>query len=274
MNGDFEVLNNLKIGIVGCGHLGQAIAQMLVRGGLEKTNLLISYGGNPLTYQKLKEQGLDICLAENQKVFEKAGIVLITVRPQDITGLKASLVTGRALIVSCMAGVPLELIQRILGANVYRMMFSGPDTIVSGKGVAAMYPEHEHLKLMLNMLNLLQIKTATESDMDIFTVGVCMTAALLKAENTVETKNAVEKIKDQYPLFSELYAWAVTALPDIQSETEREIYVSRMITKGGVTDAVIKSLANGETFDAALIKGISRTKEISAEIRQQLENSL
>ena len=48
MKGDFEALNNLKIGIVGCGHLGQAIAQKLISGGLKKTNLLISYGGNLL----------------------------------------------------------------------------------------------------------------------------------------------------------------------------------------------------------------------------------
>ncbi len=68
------------------------------------------------------------------------------------------------------------------------MMFSGPDTIASGKGVAAIYPEHEHLKLLLRCIKLTHIRTMTENDLDIFTAGVCMPAALLKAEIQSNTK--------------------------------------------------------------------------------------
>ncbi len=263
-----ELINSLKVGIVGCGHLGQAMAQALVSQGLAKENLFISYRGNPLTYQKLKSQGLDSCLTTNRRLFQEAGIVLITVKPQDILGLKETLVSSRALIVSCMAGIPIELLNGILETDVYRMMCSGPDTIISGRGVAAFYPEHEYLKLLLDSMNLTHIKIMAESDIDIFTAGVCMPAALLKVENPTECKRAVDKIGREYPLISELYAWAIGALPHFQDKKDRDAYIERMITKGGVTDAIINSLQRGEPLDAALKKGVVRTKEISREVRQ------
>lgn len=262
---NWGLLNNLKVGIIGCGHLGQAIALSLVSQGLERENLLISYRGNPLTYKKLEAQSLALCLTTNERVFHESGIVLITIKPQDILEIKETDVSSKAIIVSCMAGVTIELLKRILRTDVYRMMFSGPDTIVSGEGVAAMYPEHAHLKLLLNSINLTHIKTTTESDLNIFTAGVCMPAALLKVENPTEHRRAIDRIGKEYPLLSELFAWAVRVLPHFHNSVDKEAYVERMITKGGVTDAIINNLTSGAPLDAALRKGIARTKEISIE---------
>lgn len=270
MDRELEVLNNLKIGISGCGHLGQAIAQTLVKGGLEKDNLLISYGGNPLTYQKLVSLGLDSCIASNNQLFERAGLVLLTVKPQDIITLKESAIPKSTLVVSCMAGVQLETLHKILGIDAYRMMFSGPDTILSGKGVAAMYPESEQIKLMLKMMKLTHIKANSENDIDVFTAGVCMTAALLKAGGMDSQRAAIDRIKTEYPMLYELYSWALDAMPILSDETEREAYISRMITKGGVTDAIMRCLVNGDALDDALKNGIARTKEISSEIAKRI----
>lgn len=272
INSDKELLNNLRVGIVGCGHLGQAIAQSLLDHGFEKRNLLISYGGNPLTYKKLDVQGLSSCLAANERIFREADLVFITLKPQDIMGMKEITSTGKALIVSCMAGIPASLLYRVLGTRAYRMMFSGPDTIVSGKGVATMYPEHKHLKLLLHCMNLMYIKITTEDDLDVFTAGVCMPAAIIKAESPIQQQIAIDRIRDEHPLLSELYTWASNVLPPFQNGSDKEAYVSRMITKGGVTEAIITSLFDGAPLDAALRKGIGRTKEISEEIQRSIVN--
>jgi pyrroline-5-carboxylate reductase len=269
---NWELLNSLKVGILGCGHLGQAIARSLISRGLEKENLFISYKGNPLTRQKLDAQGLALCLTTNQRLFQESRIVLITIKPQDILELKGTVVFGKTLVVSCMAGVPIELLHRILETDVYRMMFSGPDTIIAGNGVVAMYPEHGHLNLLIRALNLTPIGTRTENDLDIFTAGVCMPAALLKVENPIERKMAVERIGMEYPLLSELYVWALKVLPHFYSSVDQKEYMERMITKGGITEAIINSLTNGAQFDAALRKGIARIKEISVEIQQSIIN--
>ncbi len=273
MDKDLELLNDLRVGIVGCGHLGQAIARTLVSHGLERGNLLISYRGNPVTYQKLEEQGLASCLVENQRVFQEAGIVLITIKPQDILTLEKAAVPGEAVVVSCMAGIPAELLKKILGRDVYRMMLSGPDTIVAGSGVGAIYPEHGHLKLLLRSMNLNCIETMSEGDMDVFTAGVCLPAAILKAGDPIDQKKAIDKIGMEYPLLSELYTWAVKALPHFQNNAEEEAYVGRMVTKGGITEAIITGLTNGASLDTALQRGIDRTREISGEIQQSIMQS-
>lgn len=269
MRTDSELLNHLKVGIIGCGHLGQAIAQSLVKQGIERKNLLLSSRGSPLTQQKLEALSLTSCLTTNQKILDEAGIVFITIKPQDFYGLKGVDLAGKALIVSCMAGVTIESYFKILGKNVYRMMFSGPDTILSGKGVAAMYPEHEHLNLLLRFMNLTIMKIRTENDLDIFTTGVCVPAALLKAGNPNQ-QNAINKIGAEYPLLSELYGWAQKAIPDFTNDADKVSYIERMITKGGVTEAIINSMADGASFDVSLQRGINRTKEISKEIQQLL----
>ncbi|NCB73501.1 MAG: hypothetical protein EOM51_01980 [Clostridia bacterium] len=270
MNNEWELLNTDKIGIVGCGHLGEAVAKALVGGGLKKENLLISHRGNPQTYQKLEAQGLASCLAKNERVFSEAKIVLLTVKPQDIPSLKESALSSRALIASCAAGVPLETLEEIFGENVLRIMLSGPDTVADGRGVAAMYPENEALKRLFCLMGLNLIKIRAEHDLDVFTAGVCLTAALLKTESPSEEGRAIEKIGLEYPLLKQLYVWAKDALPEFENKTAKEEYIAKMATKGGVTDAIITSLERGAPLEEALKRGIARTEEISLEIKNSL----
>ncbi len=271
---DLELLNRLKVGIVGCGHLGQAIAQSLLANGLEKENLLLSYRGNPLTYQKLEAKGLTPCLTDNKRLFAEAGIILLITKPDDISEFEGMSSSDKSLIVSCMAGVPIELLSSIFEKNVYRMMFSGPDTISSEKGIAAAYPRHEYLELLTSMLNLKYIQINAEKDMDIFTAGVCLPAAILKLKNPHACSAAVKRIGVEFPLLTELYAWAVESVPDLQDDAEAELYIKKMATKGGITEAIINSLQNGKALDAALLKGIDRAEEISLGIQKSITAEL
>lgn len=274
MSGKKGLPTAAKVGIIGCGHLGQAVAQSLISGGLAKQNLLISYRGNPETYQRLEERGMAGCLTTNERVFGEADIVLLTIRPQDLSALKGIAVPEKTMIVSCLVGVPLELLSGIFGKRVFRMMLSGPDTLVSGKGVAATYPENGQLRRLVELMGAAYIKTETENDIDVFTAGVCLTAAILKAGNPDEQKKAIARIRSEYPLIAELYSWAVDALPDFRGDAEKKGYIAKMITKGGVTETIVSSLGDGCALDDALKKGIERTKEISAEIRQSIAGAI
>ncbi len=265
---DLGLLNKLKVGIVGCGHLGQAIALSLVAHGLEKENLLISYRGNPLTYKKLETKGLASCLTNNKRLFMEAGIILIITKPQDILKFHGIVAADKSLIVSCMAGIPIELLNRIFKTNTYRMMFSGPDTILSEKGVATAYPQNEHLELLTRFLNLKYIQIDAEKDMDTFTAGVCLPAAILKLDNSDGCSDAIGRVEEEFPLLSKLYKWASESLPIFQSSTETDMYIEQMKTKGGITEAILNSLQKGEALDAALQKGIDHAKEISVEIQK------
>ena len=273
MNETGEFMNHLRIGVVGCGHLGQAIVQSLLSHGFDKEKLLISSGSSPLTLKRLADQGLTSCLSENEKIFREADLVFITLKPQDIMRIKEAASSGKAILVSCMAGVTISLLHQILGKSVYRMMLSGPDTIKSEKGVTAMYPENHQLKQILQRMNLKYLNIRSEEELDVFTAGVCMPAAIIKSADPKQQQMAIDKVKEEYPIFPELYSWAAKVLPSFANESDKESYVNRMITKGGVTEAIVNSLSKGESLDAALKKGIKRTKEISEEIRQSVLRS-
>lgn len=270
---NIQLLNRLKIGIVGCGHLGQSIAQSLLKHGLEKENLLISSRGSQKTLEKLEASGLLQNLTSNQTIFEQAGIVLITIRPQDILELKGMAVPEKTLLASCMAGVPIDLLQSVLGSHAYRMMFSGPDTIAQNNGVASMYPEQDNLKQLFRFMSLKYVKSADEKDLDVFTAGVCMPAALLKTDQ-IDVQQPLNTLKVEYPLFLELYHWANSVLPNFESDAEKKQYIDKMITKGGITEAIIRSLEKGDSFNAALLSGVKRTQEISNEIQKSILSAL
>lgn len=259
-------INNIKIGIIGCGHLGQAIVQSLINHGFSKKNILISYKGNPSTYKKIIQLGLDARISENKKIFNEADVIFITIKPQDIMSLKEIPFSKNTLIISCIAGLSIEILKSIFKANIFRMMLSGPDTIVSGKGVASLYPYNKLVSSILNKMKLRIFEISREEDMNIFTAGVCLPAALLQEKNEVIIEKAVNEIGIDCAVFLNLYDWAKKIVPSFNTEIEKTQYISRMITKGGITEAIIDSLKLDEEFITALRKGIARSNDISQEI--------
>lgn len=261
---DTERLNDLRVGILGCGRLGRAIAHALVAGGLEKRNLFLSYRGNPETYEALRADGLADCLTDNRTMLSRAGIVLIAIRPQELPSLRGLKVPDGTLAVSCMAGVSGSALAKALRADMCRVMFSGPDTLLSGTGVAAAYPGHWEIKLLFRAIRVEPVRIAEEADLDAFTAGVCLSAATLAAGSPDKQRRAIERIGADYPLLRTLYDWAVKNRPDFITDAEKDNYIRRMITKGGVTEAIINSLNGGAPLDTALRAGIARVRELAA----------
>lgn len=265
-----DLSDHMKIGIVGCGHLGRAIALSLVRRGFGKESLLLTHGGNPLTAGALESEGLADCLSENRTLFQEADVVFLTVRPQDAPGLGGFQRGGKTLLVSCMAGVSADLLERIFGGGVTRMMLSGPDTLLSGKGMVAVFPENGTVGGLLRSIGLTVLPIRSEGELDVFTVGVCLPAALLERGDSGESREAIGRIGKKYALFLQLYEWAAELLPHFENDADRGAYLARMVTKGGVTEAIVAGLRRGDSLDAALQAGIDRTAEIGEEIRRSL----
>jgi len=271
-NHDLDIFNTIKIGIIGCGHLGQAILESLINHGFQKENLFISYRGNPSTYEKIEKMGLTICISENERIFNEADVIFITTKPQDVISLKEIPISQNKLIISCLAGLSVEILKKIFKSDICRMMLSGPDTVVAEKGVATIYPYNELVGRILSKMNLRIFEISNEKDVDIFTAGVCLPAALLQEDNEVIIKEAIHEIAKEWATFLDLYEWAKMILPSFTTENEKAEYIARMITKGGVTEAIIDSLKSGELFVTALRKGITRSKDISLQISNSILN--
>lgn len=253
------------IGIIGCSHLGRSLARGLIDSGFPKEGLLVSYGGNSATLEEIKKAGLHENLSDNREICKKASIIFLAVRPQSFQTLGELSIRKETRVVSCMAGVGTAALKRQLGIDCVRIMPSGPDTIASKKGIAAVFPKNDEVAALLSGMGLKVFSLSDEEMMHTFTAGVCLTAALLVARKKgLDAKPAVEAIMQDFPPFEEIYAWALDALPNLGSEEEVEKYINRMCTKGGITEAIVQSLYRGSSLLEALEDGIKRSKEISA----------
>lgn len=261
-----DYCKEVKLGIIGCGHLGQALLESLIVHGFSRENIFISYRGNPATYDKINKLGFADRIAETEKILQETDIIFLTLKPQDVGLLKSMTVSEEALVVSCVAGLSARVLKSIWDRPVLRMMVSGPDTILSQRGMAALYPYDEAVGGLLREMRFSLAAVADESEMDIFTAGVCLPAALSMGNSELAIQAAITAIAREYPAFFDLYAWARGVLPAFRDAGEREEYISRMITKGGVTEAIVTSLKAGEPFLTALTKGIALSRDISREV--------
>lgn len=259
-----DFLSNETIGIIGAGFLGRTLAETFIEHGFPKEKLMISYGGRPSTFESIKKASLIGNITDNKVICQKSTIIFIAIKPQSLKELKDLPFTSSSLVVSCMAGISLASLEGALGIDMFRIMTSGPDTIKGKKGIVAVYPQNDSLTNILSFLSLRVHELHDEENMHVFTVGVCLPAALLIANKKgINIEDSIETIEKEYCDFREIYNWVKNVLPVFDSEKAQTDYIEHMSTKGGITEAIVNSLNSGDTFLDSLRKGISRSKEIS-----------
>jgi pyrroline-5-carboxylate reductase len=131
---------NEKIGIVGAGKIGSAIARGIVRAGLASTDrVMASDVSGPLRQALADELGISVT-SDNRELCDFAEVVILAVKPQIldpvVKQMARSFGAGK-LLVSVAAGVPILRIEAGLppGARVVRVM---PNICcVVGAGAAA-----------------------------------------------------------------------------------------------------------------------------------------
>lgn len=252
------------IGIIGAGHLGRALALLFLRAGNPKENVLISHAGSPATLDAIRRAGLEGNLADNPDICQRASVLFVAVRPQSAASLACLPFPRDGQVVSCMAGIPSELLSRRWSVPVTRMMPSGPDTLLAGKGVAAIFPGNRELVQFLEQAEIHVFPLRDEKEMHIFTAGVCLPAAILAAPSR-DLEPGIEETCYTFPLIAELRPWAHSVLPQFSSDREREAWIAAMSTKGGITGTIVQAIRAGKPFPTAFRAGVDRCREISAE---------
>jgi pyrroline-5-carboxylate reductase len=263
---------SITIGVVGFGHLGRSLCVPLVQNGFPKERLAISHKGRESTREAAMRLGLGDCLTDTESLIERADITIIATRPQDALLLPEAAVKPDALVISCMAGLPVDLLSMIFGGEVRRMMCSGPDTILAGRGVAAMFPSDDRTKRVMEMTGLSAMDAGSEEELDSFTVGICIPAILSNIHVPRDAvEDAMSAMEARYPVYGALKPWIMDS---VRHETEdKGACLEKVSTKGGITEAMITSLRLGSTFEAALVKGMERGREITSEIEYSFRNS-
>ena len=126
-----------KIGVIGAGKIGAAIARGVIRAGLvTKDQVMASDVSDALRQSLAKELGVK-ATADNRKVTDFADIVMLAVKPQIVDPVAKEIAgkLGKAkLLVSVAAGVPIARIESNLaaGARVVRVMPNIPCVVGAG----------------------------------------------------------------------------------------------------------------------------------------------
>ncbi len=263
---------NTKVGLIGGGNMGRAIAGGLLRGGMHATDLMIA---EPLSAQcdLLRKELYGIMVTEeNQTVAATVDILLFSVKPQILKpvceNLRAVVQRSRPLIMSIAAGPKIEDIDQWLGAglSVVRVMPNQPALI--DQGISALFANERTEQSGRDMAE--KIMTAvgqvvwldSESKMDAVTAvsGTgpsyfyllidCMIEAGIKSGIDPETARtlAVETAR------------GATSLASAETESMSSL-IERVRSPGGTTTAAFEHL------DAADVRGIFATAIKAAERR-------
>jgi len=132
-----------KIGVIGAGKIGSAIARGIIQAGLvKKENVMASDVSDALRQAVAQELGIK-ATADNRELCDFADILILAVKPQVVEPVAREIGKnlGHAkLLVSVAAGVPLARIETHLepGARVVRVMPNIPCVVGAGaSGFAA-----------------------------------------------------------------------------------------------------------------------------------------
>jgi len=258
-------LSDLKIGIIGAGHLGLTMAQVFLRSFLQPANLLISYNGSINTKRSIAALGLWDQVVPTDELCKVADLVFIFIRPQSFIDFKIPATGTDALFISGMAGVPLTSLETVFGNNVCRIMTSGPDTIRQNKAIAAIYPFNETVNQVITASGFALTILNEEQEMHYFTVGFCLPAALVLAKKPgINVEIAPADLKPGYAIIRQLYAWAKSVVPAFKSAEQAEDYIRKMATPGGITEAILINLEKTRDLLQAVEAGLERSMAISA----------
>jgi pyrroline-5-carboxylate reductase len=123
-----------KIGFIGAGHMGQAIIQALVEGGRVNPSKIFATNRSPGKLKKVQEQFRVTPLSTNEELIDKCEIVVIAVKPQDLTSVIepiASTFLPNQIVISLAAGFSLRSLQKLLPKvkALVRVMPNTPATI-------------------------------------------------------------------------------------------------------------------------------------------------
>lgn len=263
-----QQLGSAPLAIFGGGHLGQALAESLLEAGLPRARLLLCHRGSPATRERLAAAGLSDCLADAGETVRQARIILYAVRPQDVHAIAGFPLRPDCLLISLLAGVPVSRLPVSLSPDQrVRVMPSTPDTVRSGRGVAALFPDHAVARDLLETMRLRVFPLQSESDMDVFTVlGPCLPVVLTYLDG-------VGRCVEDGELLAIAAGWDCSAFPQMLPwvreshrrhlpRQERERYVTEAATPGGVTEAILSKLRSGAPLAAALEHGVRRSRDL------------
>jgi len=270
-----------RIGFIGTGNVASAILGGIVPAGLAKAQDIWGYDKDPDRLNAAREIVPFNCCRSNREVLEKAQIIILAVKPQNVPEVMEALkdaATPDHLFISVCAGIKTSYLESRLGdtTRVIRVMPNTPALIKCGASALARGKNatEEDLALALTFFNVIGVAVEVdEKDLDAVT-GLSgsgpayifyMTECLIKAGVQAGLSPEISEILTKH---------MVLGAARMMLERKETLKALReMVTTPGGTTAAGFAVMHAANYEGIIIETVRRATERSRELGEKLSNA-
>jgi pyrroline-5-carboxylate reductase len=269
-----QLPRRLKVGVLGCGNMGQALSRGLVEHSFYPQNISV-FDTDPKRTAELRRE-INVRVAKSSRqIASVADLVVLAVKPQVMESVlhEIGLCTPRTTaVLSVAAGIRIAQIQKAFKekVGVIRVMPNMPALV--GEGMSAYclgpYATGHHRKLAETVLRSIgEVVEVKEGAMDLVTAisGSGPAYFFLLVEKMIEAACEMGMKADVAKKL--VYQTALgSAKALIATREDPEVLIGRVASKGGTTEAALRLFRQkgfGKIVADAIGSAERRSKELS-----------
>ena len=262
----------MKIGIIGCGNMGQVLLRGITNTGFtSRKNILCSDKDRKKTNSARLGFGVGVT-SSNSELIKKCDLIILAVKPQDVDTVVSEIVLplkGKLLISIC-AGITTKKLERHLGKiSVVRAMPNMPAGISQGISAISLgkYATAKDRKQAISIFSCIgEVVEVKEQLLDAVTAisGSGPAYFFYLVEKLIETAKELGLPSDTAQRLAIKTALGSALLME-QSEESPQLLRKRVTSKGGTTEAafkVFKKAALGNLLRRAFYAAARRAKHL------------
>ncbi len=268
-----NALSGLRIAVIGCGNMGQALIRGLVERSVYPQRITV-FDIDPKKVQAARKIAPVKAAKSNRQCVSLADVVILAVKPQILPDVAAEIGTGLgrdALVLSIAAGVTIGSIEGWLKvpAAIVRAMPNMP--ALSGAGMSAFalgrHATGKHRRIAESVLaSFGEIVQVPEKALDLVTAvsGSGPAYFFLLAEKLIE---AAYELGMKADVAKKLVYQTAFGSGKVMLETgeDPDVLIGRVASKGGTTEAalgVFRKLGFGKVVQDAVKAANRRSREL------------
>lgn len=266
---------NKKIGIIGCGNMGEALLGRLA-GVLEKSTSIMASEFDAKRRGYLQDKYKMIIEIDNNEVVKFADVIIIAVKPKDFDELLHKEiccgVSKNKLVISIAAGITTKYIEKIIGKDIPVIRAMPNMGALVGQAVSSLSggtsANEEHMKLAKEIFSIIgDVVEVDERLVDAVTAvsGSGPAYFFYFIESLLEAAEELELPKDvARELVIKTALGSVKLLVELNEDPQ--VLRNKVTSKGGTTEAALKvfeSKKAKQTIKDAVKEACKRSKKLS-----------
>ncbi len=269
-----SILSGLKIGVIGSGHMGQALVKGLVERSVYPQNISV-FDLDKKKVDAIKKEAHVKVAKSNRHCASLSDVIILAVKPKDLQGVAeeiSSVLDQGSLVVSIAAGVPLVKLEAYFKkpVSLVRVMPNMPALVGAGMSALSLGKRatQKHRKITEAIFSAIGDVVVTQEKMlDLVTAvsGSGPAYFFLLAEKLIEAAYEMGmKVDVAKRLVYQTAFGSGKVLA--QSGEDPEDLIERVASKGGTTEAALKVFQKqgiGKIIQDAVKAAYQRSKAIS-----------